>query len=361
MRLQGSLGKVEKFNRKDMNMGGYLTLGRVIEVHNKYSTADVMLVNTKDTLMGSKSNQGRFSCKIATNNAHYDADTNTSWGVMEPVCVDDLVLVAFLDNLKSHPIIINSFHRMDRTDNILPDEYPIYGAEDSLKFLRVFPSQNYIRVSGNGDTEVTFVGKSFISIGDSVSDAHNSTDFEDLSEKSNDGKTKHLTKSRHEPTDLSARVFRSSPTSKKFLFVFRDNMDDSETTWTKLFFDSGLLRLTRDNNDGKLSYIELNKSGNIKIRRQLDSDSINGGQHYTEIGVSADGMGSIKNKNGSDSIEVLINPDSTISIKKDNDLLLSIDSNKHLTIEVPYFSVVCKDNPDSYIRVTSQGVDIGNP
>jgi hypothetical protein len=338
---------MEQYGRKDLDMGGYTALARVLKVHHKYNTADVMLVNTKDTIAGSATNEGKFSCKINVGNAHYDKYTNKSWGTIEPICEEDLVLVAFLDNRKAQPIIIQSFHRMEDDQNILPSDYPIVDTAESLKYLRVFPSQNYFRMDGAGNTEITFVGKSFLKIGKDVSDAHGFIDFNDLSEKDKtSGNTLGLEETAPS-TDQSAKVVLPPPEIKKYLFVHRSSMLDSDTTWTKLFLDTdGTFRVTRDNNDGKLSTVEMSSEGEIKLRRQLDSNLPN---------------------EGSSNIQISINADATLTITKgDVGFTLNINSQggldvvaKDVSLIAQRISLVSQDNPVAHVTVSDSGVSIG--
>src|SRR5690606_5974900 len=60
-----------------------------------------------------------------------------------------------------------------------------------------------------------------------------------------------------------------SPTN--LLYVHRTDFDDEKTTWSKFFISSrGLMRMSRDNRDGKLSFLELSVDGEIILRRQVD-------------------------------------------------------------------------------------------
>lgn len=361
MRFQSNLGEVAKKARTDINMSGYITLGRVIEVHHKHNTADVMIVNTKDTLVGSPLNEGRFSCKILSSNAHYDEDTGLSWGVIEPISKEDLVIVAFLENNKSQPVILKSLHRLDGTNSIMPKNYPVYEAKDVLKFLRVFPSQNYFKALGNGDIELTFVGKSFISVGENISDSHGSTDFSSLSEKDpRTGKTRQVTGENGDNTDISAKVFMPDPSVKKFLAVFRDSLDDSATSWLKLFYDSGMFRATKDNNDGKLSYMELQKNGALRIRRQLDSNGFGQGTDYSEIIVGDSGKISVTRVGSFGKLELSVS-NGSFSLTKDSDCVIAITPSGDLTITARNIVLKNKNNPNSYVNITSSGVDVGNP
>ena len=346
-RGQSSLGQVSPIGRKDLNMEGYITIGRVLKVHHKYHTADVMLVNTKDTIRGLEGNQGKFACRINTGNAHYDKGTGKYWGLVEPICENDLVLVAFLDNKKAQPIIIQSFHRMEDKQNILPSAYPVLDPSESLKFLRVFPSQNYIRVDGSGDTEITFVGKSFLKIGANVTDAHGGTDFKDLSEKDKVTGLTLVHDNTASSTDLSSKTALPTPEVKKYLFVHRSSMTDGSSKYTKLFIDNdGTFRVSRDNNDNTFSKIEVASDGSLTLKRQLASGN---------IAITVNGDASLDITRGGSKFTLEISPTGALNISASQVSLLA-DS---IDIVSPNVAITAKNNPESYVIVSDGGTSIG--
>jgi len=307
LRLQSSLGKMEQENRKDVNMGGYTALGRVIKVHHKHNTADVKLIRFNDVLMGSTENEGRYACKILVNSAVYNQKLDKSSGVVEPMVVGQLVIVAFIDNMKTQPIIIGSMHRMDAPENMLTTRYPVDESDvrEAHKYLRVFPSQDYLKVDGMGNMEIATHSKTFfVFTEDGADDAHMSFDFENLTEK--DKKTK-------KTITMEDFLYRNP---KDFLMVFRDNWEDDLTTWTKLFVrKDGLLRVTRDKRDGKLTYMSLDVDGQLKLRRQLDSHEHESGSSYSEVGVDVDGTAYLKSSGTSGETSVKVDTGGRVTIK----------------------------------------------
>lgn len=284
-----------------MNMNGYMAVGRVVRVHYKSGTADVVLVNTGDTIKSDPTNEGRFAARILASCAHFDEVNKKSWGVIEPIAVGSLVLVAFLENMKNRPIIIGKFHRPENHNNILHAQYePLldttstFYKREGLKYLRVFPSQLYHRVDGLGNIELTLPTKSFLTVvgtgsdsrGD-VTDDHNGFDFDNLTERDK----------------FTGQTLQSNDplmqTPSKILFVHRTSFSDP-TTWTKVYLDDeGMFRLTRDTNDGTLSYVTVNADGSMKLRRQLDSSDHESGNQHAEISIATNGDIQITHPSGS--------------------------------------------------------------
>ena len=299
IRLQAALGNLENSGRPDLNMNGYTCLARIIKIHHKRNTADVRLVRSNDVIMSVSQNEGKFSCKIGTSYAHFDPKINKSSGVIEPLHEGQLVVVGYLENLKNEPWILAALHwTMDASQNILPDRYPIDSSDlkEYAKYLRVFPSQDYFRVDREGNIEFALHGKSFLKIDDNATDAHDGTDFEDLSEKD---KFTHTTR-----TMEDAQYHKP----KGMLFVHRDNWNDKSANRTKIFISpEGMLRASRDNNDNKLTFSELHNDGSLRLKRQLDSNVFDTGQNSIEAKVSEAGAFSVSKNSARGNVRTTIN------------------------------------------------------
>lgn len=346
MQFQSSLGNVTQENRSDIKMNGYTSLGRIIKIHHKKNTADVKIVRTNDVISSLAENEGRFACKILTVNAHFNKDTCKSNGVIEPLTEGELVVIGFLEGRKTEPIILGSLHRLDDTDNILPSEYPINmdNRREYLKYLRVFPSQDYIRVDGDGNFEVAFHGKSFFKFDDTgINDSHNGTDFKNLYEKDKfTGNTLTMEdKSYHKPKD--------------FIAVFRDNWIDDITTWTKFLVQSnGLIRISRDNNDNSLTFVEVNKLGEFKVRRQIDTNLYEDGATFSELVISKSGVVRL-NRNNFDGFSALImHEDNTVTLetKDKGKIVITLNKDGKLNIETSN-SISIKSKKD--IDINAEG------
>jgi hypothetical protein len=303
--FQSSLGRLAGTFRQDQNMFGYIVLAEVIKVHDKHNTVDVKLIRNNNRVVGSANNEGRFACRVLSSNSGYDSANQISYGVQEPLMKGQTVALTFLDGLKDEPVIIGTMHNVDNLNNILPSSYPLdpinsfKDLKDSRKYLRVFPLQDYFKIDGIGNLEFAMHSKSFLSWSEDIDD--DTTDFEDLSEKSKTMPNSTL----QLPTnfqDESGNGYKFYTNPKNFLLVFRDNIDDSLSTRTKIFVDmtkdKGSLRLSRDNNDNTLSYIQMSSNGAIKIKRQLDSNKRDESSNFTEFSIDETGKVIVSNSKG---------------------------------------------------------------
>lgn len=334
VQLQPHLGKLQEVYKPEEQMGGYLSLAKVITVHQKRNTVDVQIIKSNDIIGSSIQNEGKFGAKVLVSTAHFSNTTNTSSGVIEPIQEGQLVVLAFLDSLKNEPIIIGSFHNTwTPNNNILTNNYPLYpdkttyDRREANKYLRVFPAQGYYRVDGMGGVEYSLPSKTFIKVDteyySSISDKHLSTDHKDLEEKD----------IFHNYSTKSGRMVETqSPV--RMLLVHRTSYDDNTTTWTKGFIDTdGRFRLTRDNRDDNLTYTEMTPEGKYILRRQLDSPIHGEGQKYSQIELDdVTGSITILRKDGVNESMVQIDGDNNIYLKHDCGSYIKLDSNGDIII-----------------------------
>lgn len=302
--FQSALGNVTAAMRKDQSMFGYLALANVTNVYKKHSTVDVKLIRSNNRIMGSPNNEGRFACRVLTTNAGYDYVNRLSHGVSEPMTKGQTVVVSFLDGMKSEPVIIGTIHNVDTPNNILTSKFPLNPCnslddlKEAGKYLRVFPLQDYFKIDGLSNLEFSLHTKSFITWSEEIDEA---TDFENLSEKS-----KIFNKTLQLPTNYQDKYgfdYELYSTPKNFLAVFRDSLDDAETTWTKIFVDvtkdKGAIRITRDPRNNTLSFYEINSKGVIRLKRQLDSNKRDENNSiFSEITIEENGNISITDSKG---------------------------------------------------------------
>lgn len=316
IRLQPHLGRVTINYKKGVNLNGLMVLARVTGVHQKSGTADVVTVQGGNIFSSSASNEGSFAARMLTSYADYDSTRKKYWGEMNPIGIGTLVLLGFLDNKRTEPVILGTFHYPSNDQNILPSAYPLSeqtpgdNRREAYKSLHVFPSQAYEKIDGESNVELSHASKSFLAmyntaydVDNKLNDSHSGFDHKDLSEKDK------VTGNTLE-TDFS-----NSQTPTKMLYVHRTNFDDLKTTWTKFFLDAtGMFRITRDNNDGTLSYREIDPDGTQTDRVQTDSNKFGSGKNYIEV---------VKGKDGSININRGTNNGiSTISIDKNGIITL---------------------------------------
>lgn len=321
--LQPHLGRVTDNYKPQLDMTS-LAIAKVTKVHHKHHTVDLQVIKSNSTISSDSSSEGKYSARVMVAAAHYDPQLASSSGIIEPLQEGQLVLLAFVDGLKHQPIILGSFHQTWETEhNILPDHYPLTPEDsmedkrDAIKSLKVHPSQFYQRIDGIGSMEMSHPSKTFLQVDPDlygeIGDGHREYDHINLNEKDPfTGKTR---SGRTEESSYPVNV----------LFVHRSNFDDQMTTWSKLFIDKeGMIRLTRDNNDNKLTYVEMPKEGGIKIRRQLDSNEHGGGSNYSESGVDESGSPYLS--------RAIDGAESKVSISSNGDIVLSHKDGPELVI-----------------------------
>lgn len=326
MRLQSALGRLVPEVKDGKDLAGYLTVARVLKVHHKSGTADVQVLNTKDLFVSADENEGKFSARVVQSFAHYDDANKKAWGQIQPIAEGAYVLLAFLDGLKNRPIILGQFPRLDNSENILPHQYPLYekvdgyNKQEALKSLTVYPSLTYSKVDGESNIELVHANKSFLAMfneskyesylyGD---DGHQVLDHGDLSE-----------------TIESNEEQAIQPVS--VLYVHRTAFNDEETTWTKFYISKdGKLRLTRDNRDEKLSYIEIEEEGTIRLRRQIDSPEHGEGNNYAEIVQGTDGTLKLNRTIDGKETSVILSKTGEILFEHSSGSYMALDENLHI-------------------------------
>lgn len=333
VRLQSSLGRIiYSDHRPDLNMIGYITIAKVLKVHHKTGTADLLLVQTGDQLISSEANQGYYAARIPQTFSGYDPKRRKSWGSIAPLVPGDYVLVTFLDHMKNRPIIIGRIPSPKFDENIYqPDTLDTaavggYNYQEILKYLTVFPCQAWFKVDGESNVEFAHGSKSFFAwfnwekyaidgrINPPDEDQHLELDFRHLSAR--DTQTGEPFEADHEIAKRPSRL----------LYVHRTSFSDNETTWTKVFInDDGTLRITRDNRDEKLSYIEITKNGQIKLRRQLDTPFHHEGSNYTEIKIDEDGSAKFERS--------IDGQTAAMGLTETGEITLSHSSGSHLVLD----------------------------
>lgn len=327
---QPSLGGINPTKRFDDVMG-YMALARVTAVHHKYNTVDVQVIKTKEVITSIPSNQGKLGARVCVSNAHYNAKNNTFSGVVEPIQEGQLVILAFLDGTRTQPIILGSLHDTWTMDNnILATKYPLtprtseIDYAEALKYLRVFPSQSYFKVDGVGGVEYSHSSTTFLKIDTGaelpesapMGDSREDFDHDDLSETDPYNGDKTLRgSSEHELLPVH------------ILFTHRSHYEREFSKWLKFYISSeGMFRITRDNNEDNLSYIEIGEDGDVTQRVQLDSYTHGSGDDFLETKSTMQGQWKVTRKCGESLVSVEITPEGDINIIKDEHKSISIDS-----------------------------------
>lgn len=338
VRLQSSLGEVKPFKRKDRNMEGSLCVGKVTRIHHKNHTADVVLVEHRDQIVGSTTNEGISACKILERHAGWDSEFESFYGDSTPIQVGELVVVGFLNNYKARPIILGTFHEFDNTKNPFPEEYPLDELEQEQKYARLSVSrtQDYKLVKGNGEVEIAHHSKAFmVASEEDLDDSKDGFDYSDLSLKNkltNEVITIPESKRPFQPLD--------------FLFSLRDSLS-STANFLKLWISAktGAFRLSKIGNTNTLTSTEIDGDGTLSITRQLDSNVKGESKNYSTISLQASGdieiVRSIEGNNTVISIgksgEMKISSNNSVELSSTKDVRIS--SSSVINVKAPIVNI----------------------
>jgi hypothetical protein len=278
MRTQSSLGNLKKFNRTDIAMEGFLSIGKVIKVNHKWHTANVEVIDTGDIIVGSDETEGKYSCRILENFA--GSGVHGVYGSITPIAVGDYVLVGWLRARKAQPVILGCFHSLNTEKNPLPKQYPVTEDDEKYGHTAITYTQDFRYVSGKGEFELSHHSKAFV-VGSEryLNDETDGFDYKDLHVKDPYTDDTIGTDEKHfTPLDILAVIrnkFAEGGSYLKMLLSGKDNM----------------MRLTqyREDEPEKLMYMELDTEGMYKFRRQLDSNVHGEAKEYTEITVDSFG------------------------------------------------------------------------
>lgn len=324
MRLQSSLGKAKEDNRKDIDMGGVLMMGKVTKVYPKYHTADVKLVNrTYGALVGSSSTYGKLSCKILESFAGYDAELGVAFGKATPLQIGCVVIVGFVGNKKAQPVILGCVHNPEILKNNLVD-YPDDDYESAEKWQKyqMFMNhlQDYFFVNKDGEFELSHHSKSFLKFSTKELDDTRDTGFS----------TDDLTfwdKIKGTPLYQDEEKFK--PFS--LLAVLRDKFDNATSTFLRLLITGRKIRLSKDTPDN-LVFIELEEDGTFRIKQQYDTPDRDESENYTELKLDFEtqNIQLLQSKNG-EITQIDLNSDSGITLKSSKEVILSSIENIKIT------------------------------
>lgn len=157
----------------------HITVGRVISYNSSTHTASVYLLKSGGTL-GVNSDLSTGGVPISVSNAGYDTNSMCSYGTKDPLMPGQIVLVAFMEGKKQFPVILGSLHDWANSEKNILDANNLNGYADKMKYVKVFPSQAYMKVDGFGGVEFSHPSKSFFKM--TLDDISKDFDHSDLTE-----------------------------------------------------------------------------------------------------------------------------------------------------------------------------------
>lgn len=267
---QSSLGTFEAVEKNPGQNIDRILLGEVTAVHLKYGTVDFKIYEDSSNYVASNRSGGKFSARIPR---EFSGTTKEGkpYGSVLPIQAGTLVLVGFVGGSKSTPIILSVYSTATEAEMLNRSSVEtVYGkdelAKDTGNRFVVYPNLTYDSIEGDGTRNVSFTGKSFISI-DSKSDANMSGLFDD-----------HIgTPYEALPSSYYATGELIEPSNgRKPAILFSQNGEDPSGDDSNKFLwfldEEGTHRVSTLNSEEEWrSYLEITKDGNIQLRRQNDS------------------------------------------------------------------------------------------
>lgn len=258
-----------------------LIMATVIKVNYLYNTVDVMSIRNHEMLMKGEDSKGQFSARMpVTFGGSYE--NGLSYGETIPINVGDQVLIGFMENSTDAPIVINVY----KTDGVayeLASTNQVSGNPDAdernrkktMEYFKLFPSQTYDWVDGEGTRESTFQGRSFFKTAVGL---FGSARLNDYGYNYEDLERIHLRGRDLEPV---------SPELSQILFQHNATFAKSKTN--VLFDDDSsfsISKINNDANDSSRSEIRLENAETARLRVQSDSKKYKKDASYTEAGAN---------------------------------------------------------------------------
>jgi hypothetical protein len=151
-----------------------------------------------------------------------------------------------------------------------------------------------------------------------LTDRHFGFDHADLTEQDSDGNVLE--------TDLEEAKAPSN-----MMFVHRTSFNNDDTTWTKFFLDAdGLFRLTRDNRDDNLSFLEFSKEGKFRVKRQLENPYHDEADNFSEIAQDTNGEVTLRRVVDNEVSEIKITDAGAIEINHSSGSKIEFSENINL-------------------------------
>lgn len=318
IRNQANLGDSIRETRKDQNMNGTLLFGKVIKVYPKHHSADVQLLNNQyGSLVTASENEGKFSCRILENFAGIDSNLDISYGTITPIQVGCYVVVGFLNNKKSQPIILGCLHDSNSIASV--------DNTDSFRKIIITRLQDYFTMSGDGDIDLVHHSGAFLSLRNEDIDESFDEDSLQLSEKIKQSKT---------------------PSTLDFIAGIR-----TFSGFVKLLVKgiSGVVKLIKTGSEN-LSLFEVDEDGSLRIRVQTDSNSLDDECSYSQlkldiitgdVSITQYSDGKTNEFNMSKTKGVLISSSNVINIT--NSSSINVKSESTINLSAPNINIDSRD------------------
>ena len=257
-----------------------LIMAEVISVNYLYNTVELQSIRNHEMLVKSQDKRGQFSAKLPVTFGGTYSNGKT-YGETVPINVGDQVLVGFIEEDLTAPIVIGIYKDSSVSYELAPTNL-ISGSPDSdeknrkytMENLVLFPSQTYDWVSGNGDRESTFQGRSFLKLATGLFGSSRPNDYGyDYDEL----ERIHLRGRDLEPEE---------PELPQILFQHNATFATSKTN--VLFDDDSTFAISKiknDENDNHRSELRLEDESHAAVRVQTNDKKHNDEAIYFEVGA----------------------------------------------------------------------------
>lgn len=260
-----------------------LIMAEVISVNYLYNTVELQSIKNHEMLVKSQSSNGQFSAKLPVTFGGTYSNGKT-YGETVPINVGDQVLVGFLDEDITAPVVLGVYKDSSVSYELAPTNL-VSGSPDAdeknrkytMENLVLFPSQTYDWVSGNGDRESTFQGRSFVKLSTGLFGSMRPNDY---GYDYNDLERIHLRGRDIEPEE---------PELPQILFQHNSTFATSKTN--VLFDDDSTFAISKiknDETDSHRSEFRLEDEAHAAVRVQANDKKHNDEAIYFEVGADAE-------------------------------------------------------------------------
>jgi len=342
IRRQAALGTELKRNINNNNATSSLVLARVSKIDYENNSIEyVVQTDGMNNSSGAITNGGaRLPVSFGGKNGY-----GNSYGELNTIRVNDIVLIGFIGDKKNSPIVISKYLSDEDAyllsdyggvANMAPNDADMYDKTNSYKTL--YPDLTYSYHNGNGYYEHTFSGNSFLI----MDDYDIKTDFEDTPNKVY-----------MDSSDYSSLIGNKYKDGTMF--------DTLNYLAPSIFFKHQGSYLVDANGDEKLDHHQTNLSispqGSTRITSFHDDEkwlslfSIDG--NNGEINIT-------REKDNTVNIGELADTNSSFTIDKDNNLILSSGNTKMILSDGHHIIASDLDTDDDKIDLYQSALNNKN-
>lgn len=300
-------------------MNGVILLGKVVKVYPLNHSADVQLMNNQyGSLISPNSNNGKYSCRIMESTAGFNESTGLAYGTSNPLQVGNLVIIGFINNHKSQPVILGCMHNSHSRKNIMADESELWNSDEINRKSVISRLGDYFTINGSGEWEIAHHSGAFITAKSSEFDSDLEWDDLQLGSKVGDPSSSN-------PLNILAKMRTLTGKIRLFVNGFK-----------------GVVQLVRTSAN-TLSMIEIDENGTIRLKTQPNSSKA------IEIFLSPQNNSiTLQQSSGGNHSKVMLSDngvsiDSSLQINIYNTKKMNLSSSSSISIDAPHVHISVDD------------------